>query len=79
MCQNLIHQPSAICAFENLIVHYIFKERTSTVKRIIYAEVPPRVEYELTLIGYKLEPIIRQLETCWNKQTLTEINKPRRD
>jgi len=30
--------------------------------RTVYAEVPPRVEYELTPIGYELNPIIQQLE-----------------
>ncbi|WP_442588412.1 winged helix-turn-helix transcriptional regulator [Pedobacter sp. AW31-3R] len=37
-------------------------EDNKIVKRTVYAEVPPRVEYELTPIGYELEPIIKQLE-----------------
>jgi DNA-binding HxlR family transcriptional regulator len=32
------------------------------ISRTVYPEVPPKVEYELTAIGYELEPIIRQLE-----------------
>ncbi|RYF98509.1 MAG: transcriptional regulator [Chitinophagaceae bacterium] len=32
------------------------------VKRTVYAEVPPRTEYELTAIGYDLKPVIMQLE-----------------
>jgi len=37
-------------------------EENKILKRTVYAEVPPRVEYELTPIGYELEPIILQLE-----------------
>lgn len=36
-------------------------EEDKIVSRTVYAEVPPRVEYELTPIGYKLEPIIKAL------------------
>jgi len=32
------------------------------VKRTVYAEVPPRVEYELTESGQQLSPILKQLE-----------------
>lgn len=42
-------------------------EKNRIVKRTIYAEVPPRVEYELTSIGYELKPIIEQLEN-WGKK-----------
>jgi DNA-binding HxlR family transcriptional regulator len=37
------------------------------VKRTVYAEVPPRVEYELTPIGYELKPIIKELEKWGEK------------
>ncbi|WP_374755638.1 winged helix-turn-helix transcriptional regulator [Dyadobacter jiangsuensis] len=33
----------------------------------MYAEIPPRVEYELTPIGYDLKPIIKQLEIWGDK------------
>jgi DNA-binding HxlR family transcriptional regulator len=42
-------------------------EENKIVKRTIYAEVPPRVEYELTPIGYELKPIIKQLEKWGEK------------
>ena len=38
-------------------------ERDGMVKRTVYAEVPPRVEYELTEIGLELRPIINALES----------------
>ncbi|MDQ0966920.1 DNA-binding HxlR family transcriptional regulator [Flavobacterium sp. W4I14] len=37
-------------------------EAAKIVKRTIYAEVPLRVEYELTAIGIELRPIISELE-----------------
>ena len=33
-------------------------ERDSIVKRTVYAEVPPKVEYELTEFGISIKPII---------------------
>ena len=33
-------------------------------KRTVYAEVPPRVEYEYTEMGLELVPILKQLG-CW--------------
>ncbi|OOM82584.1 putative HTH-type transcriptional regulator YybR [Clostridium puniceum] len=36
-------------------------ERDKVVKRTVYAEVPPRVEYELTTIGISMSPIIRSM------------------
>jgi DNA-binding HxlR family transcriptional regulator len=37
-------------------------EKEGLVKRTVYAEVPPRVDYELTAIANDLIPIWRQLE-----------------
>jgi len=42
-------------------------EENKIVKRTVYAEVPPRVEYELTPVGYELKPVIEQLEN-WGKK-----------
>lgn len=52
-------------------------EADNIVKRTVYAEVPPRVEYELTPIGQELAPIIKQLENWGDKHkklTLYEKN-----
>ncbi|MCX2483379.1 winged helix-turn-helix transcriptional regulator [Pedobacter sp. MR2016-24] len=42
-------------------------EDSKIVKRTVYAEVPPRVEYELTAIGYDLKPVIEQLDKWGQK------------
>lgn len=38
-------------------------EEDKIISRTVYAEVPPRVEYELTPIGYALTPVIKALES----------------
>lgn len=42
-------------------------EENKLVNRTVYAEVPPRVEYELTEIALKLTPIIRELQN-WGEE-----------
>jgi DNA-binding HxlR family transcriptional regulator len=42
-------------------------EQSQIIKRTVYPEVPPKVEYELTEIGYDLKPIIAQLEQWGDK------------
>jgi len=48
-------------------------EKDNIVTRKVYAEVPPKVEYELTEIGYELRPIIKQLE-FWGERHKTLHN-----
>ena len=42
-------------------------EKDCLVKRIVYAEVPPKVEYELTDMGLEFVPIFRQLSAWGGK------------
>ncbi|MFP3592888.1 winged helix-turn-helix transcriptional regulator [Chryseobacterium sp. SIMBA_038] len=48
-------------------------EEDRIITRTVFAEVPPRVEYELTEIGYKLKPIIEELEK-WGKEHKEILN-----
>lgn len=47
-------------------------ENDKIITRKVYAEVPPKVEYTLTEIGYALKPILGELEawgTCYIEKT----------
>jgi len=46
-------------------------EDDGIVKRTVFAEVPPRVEYELTAIGKELVPICLQLSDWGTRHRLT--------
>lgn len=52
-------------------------EADGIVSRIIYSEVPIRVEYELTDIGQSLVPIIAEL-TEWAQKNMKTIIEKRR-
>ena len=47
-------------------------EREKLITKKVYAEIPPKVEYELTDIGRKLLPILEQLDE-WGKEHKTFI------
>ena len=49
-------------------------ESVGLVKRILYAEVPPRTEYELTDLGRTLIPILNQLSE-WGREHLKDFQK----
>lgn len=52
-------------------------EADGLVSRTVYAEVPPRVEYNLTETGETLMPHIRNL-TDWALNNMTEILESRK-
>lgn len=37
-------------------------ENNNLINRVIYAEVPPKVEYSLTELGHSLKPILDALQ-----------------
>ena len=51
-------------------------ERDGVVRRSVYAEVPPRVEYELTTFGESLRPIV-DLMRDWGAEWTNRIIKTR--
>ena len=53
-------------------------EATGLVNRIVYAEVPPRVEYELTEVGRSLEPLLIELKK-WGETHALQLLEERGD
>ncbi len=60
-----------------LTLHLRKLEENRIVSRTVYPEVPPRVEYELTPVGYELKPVIRQLEK-WGARHKAESSRKAR-
>lgn len=49
-------------------------EQSGLVNRKVYAEVPPKVEYSLTDVGYSLKPILDAMWT-WSEEYQKEMEK----
>nr|WRX36703.1 hypothetical protein [uncultured bacterium] len=47
-------------------------EASGLVNRIVYAEVPPRVEYELTEEGMSLKPVLKSLKK-WGEEHAMDL------
>ncbi|WP_245898513.1 winged helix-turn-helix transcriptional regulator [Polynucleobacter rarus] len=52
-------------------------ERDGLIKRQVFPEVPPHVEYSMTELGLSLGPIYQAVHN-WEQENLTEIYKCRR-
>ena len=48
-------------------------ERDGLIRRKMYPEVPPRVEYSLTEIGRKFHPVIAAMET-WGNEYIAQMH-----
>lgn len=49
-------------------------EESDLVTREVFPEVPPRVEYTLTEIGYSLKPILDSM-AVWGDEYKSRLNK----
>lgn len=47
-------------------------EKDGVVKRTVYAEVPPKVEYSLTEFGRSLEPILLMMRD-WGDRYVSQL------
>ena len=70
--RDLLHGTKRFGELKNSIGHVSQKvlttqlrqmEQSGLVTRTVYAEVPPRVEYTLTELGYSLKPV---LDALWD-------------
>ncbi|MCC5824053.1 MAG: helix-turn-helix transcriptional regulator [Phycisphaerales bacterium] len=50
-------------------------EQRGIVTRTVHAEIPPKVEYELTELGRSLEPVLMAMHD-WAVQHHNELNEP---
>ncbi|AGC46999.1 helix-turn-helix transcriptional regulator [Myxococcus stipitatus] len=55
------------CSARMLTLQLRELEEDGLVKRTVYPEVPPRVEYELSAFGRSLEPVLRGLHDWGDK------------
>lgn len=53
-------------------------ESAGIVRRKIYAQVPPKVEYSLTTLGKSLESVLKSLE-IWGSKYASKINNSLND
>lgn len=73
---NELHRSIGTISQKMLTVTLKTLEVDGLVKRTIYPQVPPKVEYELTERGRSLLPIIQDL-VCWAKENMDEIKESR--
>ena len=50
-----------------LVAHLRELEEDLVVSRIVHPEVPPRVEYELTELGYTMKPMLKMISSWGEK------------
>ena len=62
-CQKLAEQMGVL-----LTIHLRELEQLGFLRRQVYAQMPPKVEYSLTEQGRCAEPILRQLN-AWGEHT----------
>jgi DNA-binding HxlR family transcriptional regulator len=71
---NELHRLIEGCTQRMLTLQLRELEQDGVVKRTVYAEVPPKVEYSLTEFGRSLEPILRSMRE-WGEEYISKLSK----
>lgn len=50
-------------------------EAEDIIQRVVYPQVPPKVEYSITEYGTSLEPILEAMHEWGTKHTMHKLNK----
>lgn len=53
-------------------------EKDNLVKRVVYKQVPPKVEYSLTAYGEKLRPLLNDM-AAWGEKHIDLVEKIKQD
>ena len=69
---NELHRLVTGCTQRMLTLQLRDLEKDGVVKRTVYAEVPPKVEYSLTEFGCSLEPILLMMRD-WGDQYISKL------
>ncbi len=69
---NELHRLVTCCTQRMLTLQLRELEKDGVVKRTVYAEVPPKVEYSLTEFGRSLEPILLMMRE-WGDQYISSL------
>ena len=59
---------------KTVTVHLRFLEKNNIIDRVMYAEIPPRVEYSLTEHGKAILPVLRKILTWGESLPLPKKN-----
>ncbi|MDF5729896.1 MAG: helix-turn-helix domain-containing protein [Rhizonema sp. PD38] len=71
---NVLQRLTKGCTQRMLTLQLRELEKDGVVKRTVYAEVPPKVEYSLTEFGCSLEPILLMMRE-WGDQYISKLQE----
>ena len=71
---SLLHKAIPVISKQMLVNQLRELEEDKIIERIIYAEIPPRVEYKITPYGESLLPILYVMQD-WGLKDLKKLKK----
>jgi DNA-binding HxlR family transcriptional regulator len=71
---SLLHRALPVISKQMLVNQLRELEDDKILERIIYAEIPPRVEYKITKYGQSLMPVLQVMQD-WGLKDLKKLKK----